>query len=687
MEPINPVQQKTPPGAVTYPQISSQLPQNQQPPNKSKKQVGIIMIFLATIIFLLALIALYKTRIFENPINPLTTKVENIELKKFTSNEEFREYTERSVQSAGYLSGFSESRSMQLEDIGAPSAAFDTGGSISLSPSQPERVSETNVQVVGIDEPDIVKTDGNNIFFSGHIYGIFTMDSREMSIEPEQFILNPAYNTKVIKAFPPTELKTISYIEENGEMLLFDKMLVNLSGNKYSGYDVSDPETPTRKWVKELESNIIIETARKFEGKLYLVTKTHIYSSSPCPIPLIKEGMTIACTDIYYPPSSNSLDTTYTILVVDPQSGNVDKSTSFMGSGNASVVYMSQENIYISFSYYENMLNFLLNFLKSQGKDIISDEIINKLDTLNSYDISDEAKMLEFNRIFEGYLLGLSDDQRKLIENEMQNKIEAYMKEHARDLEKTGIARFDIKNLEASSSEVIPGSPLNQFSLDEHKGFLRIATTTSNSLTGSSDSFSDVYVLNEDLKVTGKITDLGLTERIYSARFVGDRGYLVTFRQIDPFYVLDLSDPNNPKMTGELKIPGYSSYLHPLQENIILGVGQEGSNAKVSMFDVSDPSNPKEISKYELSEYWSDVSSNHHAFLQDEKHSIFFMPAGQSGYIFSYSGSTLALKRVVTGISATRVLYLNDYLYILGNEKMVVLNEADWEEIASYDYR
>ena len=85
---------------------------------------------------------------------------------------------------------------------------------------------------------------------------------------------------------------------------------------------------------------------------------------------------------------------------------------------------------------------------------------------------------------------------------------------------------------------------------------------------------------------------MGKDERIYSARFIGDKGYLVTFKQVDPFYVLDLSNPKKPEIKGELKIPGYSSYLHPISDDLILGIGKEGSVVKVSLFDVSDPTNP-----------------------------------------------------------------------------------------------
>ena len=194
----------------------------------------------------------------------------------------------------------------------------------------------------------------------------------------------------------------------------------------------------------------------------------------------------------------------------------------------------------------------------------------------------------------------------------------------------------------------------------------------------SRDQENDVYVLNSKLGIIGSIKGLGLDERIYSARFVGDKGYLVTFRQIDPFFVLDLNDPTNPEVKGELKIPGYSSYLHPINENEILGMGKEDNKVKISLFDVSSPSNPKEASKYTLDEYWSDILNTHHAFLLDEKHEVFFMPGSKGGYIFSYKNG-LSLKKAVSGFQARRALFIDDYLYIIGNNKIVVLNENTWE--------
>ncbi len=168
--------------------------------------------------------------------------------------------------------------------------------------------------------------------------------------------------------------------------------------------------------------------------------------------------------------------------------------------------------------------------------------------------------------------------------------------------------------------------------------------------------------------------------------WIEDKGYLVTFRQIDPFYVLDLSDPKNPQLKGELKIPGYSSYLHPITKDKILGIGKEESNVKISLFDVSNPEKPTESDKYILKEYWSDILETHHAFLLDEKHQIFFLPGSQSGYIFSYQKNKLELKKAISDISAKRAIYINDYLYIIGENKIVVLNELNWERINELEF-
>lgn len=177
-------------------------------------------------------------------------------------------------------------------------------------------------------------------------------------------------------------------------------------------------------------------------------------------------------------------------------------------------------------------------------------------------------------------------------------------------------------NYEASGS--VRGHILNQFALDEHDGRLRIATTdgTPWGQQDTTESFITVFEQNGDeLEAVGSVGGLGRGERIFSVRFLEDEAYVVTFRQIDPFYVVDLSNPTQPAVVGELKIPGFSSYLHPIGDDLVLGVGQDADEnggtrgAKVSLFDVSDPANPVELDVWIDSGYsQSDVQWDHRAF-------------------------------------------------------------------------
>ena len=172
----------------------------------------------------------------------------------------------------------------------------------------------------------------------------------------------------------------------------------------------------------------------------------------------------------------------------------------------------------------------------------------------------------------------------------------------------------------------VNGTTVNQFAMDEYNGHFRIATTEGG-WWGGDESESSVTVFEQSgarLKPVGHVGGLGKGERIYSVRFVGDRGYVVTFRQVDPLYVLDLSDPSRPAVTGELKIPGYSSYMHPMGDGHLLTVGRDGTDegqvlgVSLRIFDVTDPRDPQETHKFDLTSGawsgWSDAEYDHHAF-------------------------------------------------------------------------
>jgi uncharacterized secreted protein with C-terminal beta-propeller domain len=352
---------------------------------------------------------------------------------------------------------------------------------------------------------------------------------------------------------------------------------------------------------------------------------------------------------------------------------------------------MSGDAIYVGYSYSEDQVPYIFEFCTKTCKGILPDSVIDKMNRLQTYDISNAAKMTEIGVIIDNYMKSLSGDEVTRVENDINNALQNYYSEHMRELEKTEIIKIGLDGLTVTATGSVPGSLLNQFSMDEYNGYLRLATTVSNGFGfgwfwASGGSANDIYVLDGNLSVVGSVQGLGLAEQIYSARFVGDKGYLVTYQQTDPFYILDLSDPLHPQLKGELKIPGYSSYLHPISGDRMLGIGEENWSVKISLFDVQNSEQPVELDHYILNDSWSDVLNTHHAFLLDEAHEVFFLPGSNSGYVFSYAGNKLELVKTVNDIQSTRAIYIDDNLYVIGNDKIVVLNELDWQVVNEFEF-
>ncbi|HOU46110.1 MAG TPA: beta-propeller domain-containing protein [Candidatus Pacearchaeota archaeon] len=631
----------------------------------------------------------------------------NIAMKKFSSDSEFREFVENNQISSGGIGGgarsFNVEETMAVNDSAAPVPMLKKEAD-----SQAVRYSQTNTQVLSIDEPDIVKTDGSNIYLSEQGWGGWIMpmeDSAASDVMTLKVVpgFAPDYQnyskTRIISAFPVQGLGKISELKKAGNILLSKDRLIIFSQDGIYGYDIKDKKNPVQAWKIEYKSSNYLAGARLYNGKIYLITRSGINISNPCPIkPLAYNGqdLLIKCTDIYYPIEPSYTDSTFTGMIVNPETGSVEKTISFVGSSNDSIIYMSENSLYATYQINVNNLKFFAKFFSEKCGDLIPGDLIVKLNKVDGYDISQKAKNVEFETIWSNYIQNLDPDQRLKMENELTNRFSDYRKDHLREMEQTAIVKIDLKDFDIKAQGKISGSPLNQFSLDEYQGNLRVATTIgqrwfdiylqglnfSNNYTAN-----DVYVLDSNLAVSGVIKDLGLEERIYSARFIGDKGYLVTFKQVDPFFVLDLKDPKNPKMAGQLKIPGYSGYLHPLRDNIILGVGKEDQNVKLSLFDVSDPSNPQEKDKYTLKEYYTNILNDHHGFLADKEKEVFFLPGSQGAYLFSYKGDKLELKKAVDKIYAQRAVYIDKYFYIIGNDKIIIINQDSWTRVTELELK
>ncbi|MBA3490257.1 MAG: beta-propeller domain-containing protein [Longispora sp.] len=239
-----------------------------------------------------------------------------------------------------------------------------------------------------------------------------------------------------------------------------------------------------------------------------------------------------------------------------------------------------------------------------------------------------------------------------------------------------------------AAAGAVPGWLINQYALSEHDGHLRVATTTDRTGWGGetrSASSSAVYVLRQQgdvLDEVGSVDGLGKGERIYAVRFAGPVGYVVTFRQVDPLYVLDLRAPQRPQVTGELKISGYSAYLHPAGDGRLIGVGQEASESgrvqgtQVTLFDVSDPGTPAAVSRYHIPGAWSEAEFDPHAFLYWPGTKLLVIPLSQQS--FAASGSAVGLTVADSGIHEVstvkgigeqilRALVIGDTVWLLSN--------------------
>lgn len=253
------------------------------------------------------------------------------------------------------------------------------------------------------------------------------------------------------------------------------------------------------------------------------------------------------------------------------------------------------------------------------------------------------------------------------------------------DRNTTQIMKFHYENgkLQAVAAGEVPGSLNNSFSLNENDGYLRMVTTS----WDSNIDTNNLYVLDSNMEICGSLDNLAPGETIQSARFMGNIGYFVTFRQIDPLFSVDLTDPRNPMILGELKITGFSSYLHFYGENKLLGIGNEVDpetgeykGLKLSMFDISDSTNVTETDKYILKDvYYSPGLYNYKAIMIDPEKNIFGFLAEETYVVFKYEKEggfiNLFARNMIDGgddsyYYDTRGLYIGDTLYLFDYKKI-----------------
>jgi len=500
-------------------------------------------------------------------------KMDSGKLVKFESYEELKEFLGTNIDLPAWPTA-SGQRGFVLF-----SNNTDMAGDFSNWEVAPD-YSPTNIQVEGVYEADIVKTDGKYIYF----------------------IL--ASKIVIVEAYPAENAEVLCEIELNGNlegMYIMEDILVIIetvygyseSEEQYiyetrthvKVYDVEDRETPVLTQDVSVDGNYI--NSRMIGDHVYVITnKTTYGTDDETDLPNVYLGentMEIPAEEILHSPEEpggRQFTTVLSFNVRDLEEDVEHLSCATILTSWMSNIYVSQDNIYIT------------------GTKWYSEE--------------DCQETTSIHKI-----------------------------------------HLDAGELDYVASGRVPGRLLNQFSMDEHDGYFRVATTIGQVWqSGEDTSFNHLYVLDEKLNIVGKLENLAPGESIYSARFMDGRCYLVTFRKVDPFFVIDLSKPHAPKVLGELKITGYSDYLHPYDENHIIGIGKEtedglNQGVKISLFDVSNVSNPREIAKFEIGDRGthSPVLNDHKALLFDKARNLLVIPvsvaekvttgrspAGESGY-------------------------------------------------------
>ncbi len=519
----------------------------------------------------------------------LFKKTPTYTLNTFSSPQELQQFFKKNnANNFHYYNDYYTGTPMIAMSMEKTDATVSNGGGI------PVDFSKTNIQVAGVDEPDIAKTDGTYLYI--------VANSKIYIIQAY-----PVMMAKILSTITVDATITLNNIFINGDHLVVFGNSYSNQGTEYSDgnnpnwwagnpttviklYDISDREKP------QLEKDVQIDgeyfDARMIGNYVYVLSTQSTYNlcrtldknNVTVHIPEITiNGVTkeIPCNQIYYADIPETIDTMTHVLSMNINTNEIAEKSFLLGSGQT--MYVSENNVFL---------------------------ITTKSD----------------------YIQPLAGEN------------------YGRYEQKTIIHKVSVDNGDITymAQGEVPGQVLNQFSMDEHKGFFRIATTISGYENNRDTSTNNMYVLNENLEIVGKLEGVAPGESIYSVRFMGDRAYMVTFKHVDPLFVIDLQDPSDPHILGKLKIPGYSEYLHPYDETHIIGIGKEVDESidadkihtegavyytaiqgvKIAIFDVSDVENPIEQHKEVIGDRGTSslVTQDHKAFLFDREKGLLVIP-------------------------------------------------------------
>ena len=587
-------------------------------------------------------------------IFPPTVTPDVSAMKHFSSYEELRQYiVDNSQGSSNYRLGPLDTKFFG-EPLPAPSPMpADSGVAENAGSSS---YSTTNIQVTGVDEADIVKTDGEFIYtISSANSGVFYTNYYDSLTDTVIYIIKANSQTSRVVSKINLDNDTVPaglFLSQDGNRLV-------VLASRYQIYD----------YASRSDSMILMP----YQSDVY--TLINVYDVSDKADPVLVRNFTISGS--YF---NSRMINNYVYAVISQPANVINEAVTLPKVYEETLV----SDIEAKMVYYADAVEpTYFTFTTFVGLDILDDA--SQVANMTLMMGGTSTMYVSTGNMYVTYPTW-SDGQ--------------YTSIYRVHINGTSLA------FEARGS--VPGYVLNQYSMDEYNDHFRIATTWQ-----KTTQMNNVYVLNMNLSLVGKLENLAKDERIYSARFMGEKAYLVTFRQIDPFFVIDLSDPTEPKVAGELKIPGYSSYLHPFDINHVIGLGKENNTVKLSLFDVSNVNAPTEITKYIVEGDWTDSEALQEpkAFLFDKQKALLVIPISkttydvvepsseeiymqggfwQGAYVFELTLAGFELKGGIThqetassesyyidyNQNVNRALYIGDTLYTVSNAK-VQLNSLD----------
>ncbi len=604
--------------------------------------------------------------------------------------------------------------------------------------------SVTNVQVAGIDEIDFFKSDGKFFYIVGReewsnststsvVYIAEVYPPNEMHIVSNISLIN----TTVIGLYVIPEANRLVLITTARLPYIIRCLCAEIGGIAPPQYvrpnttvmvfDISDRSKPELVEKTTVSGNF--RDSRLWNNVVYVITTDDVYGPNQSILLPMLDGKEINVEDIKAVKNDDVLFPIYVnVLAINAVTGERDVSSFLLQYPQW--IYMSKGNIYILSTEWFDFEGEMTDFIRDAVLPKLPPETAQKIVMILSNESMPKwRKYMEITDILASYWKTLTPEEQRELAKFVATQFLTYFKGVPREI--TRIYRIGIKGTDSvlAAYGKVPGRVTDQFSMDEYNDYFRIATTVSRikevelmdvqipeDMKGEGlkipypqfKESNNVYVLDMNLSVVGAIEDIEPGETIYSARFMGDYMFLVTFRRVDPLFAINLSDPSKPEIIGYIKIPGYSEYLHPYGDHYLIGVGLDADKngrikgVKVSLFDVSDLENIKEVSSLRVTEQWawSPVLGDHKAFLLNPVEDYLAIPVlgvfKESGEL--YKGSMLfvvkiddeslkLLGTVELDHYASRTAYIHDTLYAVSQEGIAAITYPDLSIVGSIHFQ